>query len=268
MNRKRGLALMPGMMLAVGLVLAGCGSWGDVPGTVTYTGFTAAGEKYELVIRENTARYAAQADDSYTLTITLPDGGIVTSTGKVTGTSGTLTLESSQGETFTVGLTDSTLTGITGTGPITGDDGTTAPLPEGPLTPTYDNITHAGLLITHIPAEYNGKYLSGGGIIEDRLLFSSSGYVGTIKGNKVSDGKTQIAVYTVLKEHPGFEVSIPVKYIRSSSGIFTFEIYDTELEGDADPVGYSDEMFVTLTGGGGTVKWINGSAEGIPEGGD
>jgi hypothetical protein len=58
-------------MLAFSLLFASCSNGGGggkpAPQTVTYSG-TVGGETYTLKITENTARYSAQASDTYELT--------------------------------------------------------------------------------------------------------------------------------------------------------------------------------------------------------
>jgi len=113
----------------IGLLMAACGdvnNGGDnppVPQTVEYGGIGADGTIYSLKITENTARYAAQAGDSYVLVIIKIDGTKQTSSGTVTTAGAALILTpTGASATFTVTISGTGITKITGT--ITFTDGT------------------------------------------------------------------------------------------------------------------------------------------------
>jgi hypothetical protein len=121
------------LLLAAIFTINGCntgtggGTGGSTAaGTVTYTA-TKEGKTYTLVITENTSRaaYTPQRGDTYVLTIT-PDN--VRSTGTVESSGTNLTLKPSNStQTFTVAITGSGISTITGT--ITLTDNTTVSMP-------------------------------------------------------------------------------------------------------------------------------------------
>jgi hypothetical protein len=127
-NNKILLAIMMAALaftLVLGMAACNNGSTGGgtQPKTETYT-VVSGGETYTLKITE--ARYTAKAGDTYTLTY-----GSKTSTGKVlSNEGGVLTLQpnkAEEGETFTVTVSGSSITAISGT--ITDDNGDKLPAP-------------------------------------------------------------------------------------------------------------------------------------------
>jgi len=115
------------LVAVIGFSMAGCKD-DPTPQTITYEGI-AAGVRYTLIITENIARYTAQKDDSYELTV-----GAKKSTGTVQSVEGEkLTLKPSNGEAFTATVSSSDITAMTGT--ITFTDGSSQPAPTS-ITPT------------------------------------------------------------------------------------------------------------------------------------
>jgi hypothetical protein len=144
---------MLAMLLTVVFIVTGCpGTTDDGPAVEEYTGYAAGNVQYKLIITTPKDGGAA-----YVLNIT-PGGQ--RSSGTVTGKSnGVYTLKPSTGEAFTVTTSGAGITAMSGV--ITFTDGTTETAPTT-LTPPSGNETPGNtdpktLIITGIPAEYNGK---------------------------------------------------------------------------------------------------------------
>jgi hypothetical protein len=222
-----------GLMLVIGFSFAACGGGddggGSNPQTASYTG-TSGGQSYSLKITEKTAKYTAQSGDSYELTV-----GSKKSTGTVVSSAGgILTLKpSNSSETFTANVSGNTLTALNGT--ITYTDGTTAAGP-GALTGS-DSSGGAGgtLVVTDIPATYNGKY----------ALFEAIGdsYVGGFQSVNVSTRKV-----TLVQISNG-RVSLPMWEYESETSVTRYSGNDTFTQNKASNeglwVGISDKQTIT-----------------------
>ena len=110
------------IMLTFGLILTGCNNQDDgsnEPTEVTYTYSDTDGNIYKLVVTKSPDRaFQPQSGDTYVLTITSPNGNVVTSTGTVTGVSNnesgiTFSLQNTYG-TFTVGVSGDRISEIPG----------------------------------------------------------------------------------------------------------------------------------------------------------
>jgi hypothetical protein len=126
----------------------GSGNVNDIGGggSVTYSGADGDGTTYQLEIIGDSGRYAAKTGDRYVLTV---NPGNKTSTGRVTISGSTLTLNPSKGETFTVTITiGGGIGNISGT--ITFDDGTpfTAPVSITPNVWKNKTVTKSGVNVT------------------------------------------------------------------------------------------------------------------------
>ena len=156
------------------------------PQTVTYSG-TANGETYTLIITENTnGRYTAKNGDSYVLTV-----GTKKSTGTVTVNGSTLTLapSSSGASAFTVTVSSSGITAMSGT--ITFDDGATQEAPAT-VTPTPPPTTGNPLEGTWLEEGGTTMTIAGNTITitsADEELFGSGTF--TVNNNTITVNFTE-----------------------------------------------------------------------------
>jgi hypothetical protein len=153
-------------------ISAACSNGGGNPNAAQSVGYTgrADGRDYTLKITENTKRaaYTPQKGDTYILTIFLNYTDTFTSTGTVTASGSTFTLQPSikGADSFTVTVSGSNLTAMTGT--ITWDDlnwdgsdyeKTKAPTALKPKTPSSVTYSMGAFLVA--PKDFNPIYDSG-----------------------------------------------------------------------------------------------------------
>ena len=204
------------LVLVIGMMLVGCDNDNNQPQSVIFTG-TANGVMYTLKITQNSESrsvYSPTAGDIYELTIgsKKSNGSVVLFTG------GIFTLRSSVAQTitFTVTVSGSSISNISGT--ITWNDNSTTDGP-GSINGGNNNGDGGVFVLTNIPSEYNGKYamlqcfyvhgfnsydpvtgyilpqISNGGVSMPLWLLGNDEYIGRYSGNHTFQDEVVFVIY-------------------------------------------------------------------------
>jgi hypothetical protein len=202
--KKKGLSFgMLAMVLALGMLVTGCGDTGDPDdGTLTSTSADASGNTYTLTVtpKADKAAYVAKIGDSYVLTIQPSSGTTKISRGTVKSNNGSYLELQPSGETttFIIVIIDGSMIAISGT--ITLEDGATVPAPT--LVQGGGNTDPKSITITGLSGQtgqievalgwdisYNAWVSGGpegGGESGHEFLGDTANGVGTISGDSVT----------------------------------------------------------------------------------
>jgi len=183
---------------------------------VVYAGYGADGTKYELIITRTSkavVQFTPRTGDSYALTITTKAGATQTSTGKITVSGTTFTLEhTGTGETFSVTVNTNSSSGgtmlsITGDIPID-NSATKVPAPSTLIPPNQTTVAVTGVSLKSTTSLVVGGTETLSVVIDPPTATnktvtwsSSNGSVATVSANgavtAVTAGTATITVKTV-----------------------------------------------------------------------